>query len=88
MQQITLSVEQLRGMIGLRVRYRGSDYQVIEVLEDGPELVLSDLRGSGEVQNDLHGQAHRLAPRTECVPVLNTARDGLHQEFLALELLD
>ncbi len=88
MQQITLSVEQLRGMIGLRVRYRGCDYQVIEVLEDGPSLVLGELHGGAEVQNNLHGQAHRLAPHTESVPVLNTDRDGLHQEFLALELLD
>lgn len=87
MAEIELSVEQLRGMIGLRVRYRGGRYQVIEVLDDGPALVLTDLNG-GAVQNNLQGQAHRLAPHTECVPVLTTGRDALHPEFLALELLD
>jgi len=87
MSKIEITVEQLRMMIGMRVRYRDTEYQVIEVLEDGPSIVLLDDQSEPAVQSNLLGLAHRRVPNTETVPVLSADRIELHPEFLALDLL-
>ena len=37
-----LQVEHLRELIGLKVKHQGSQWEIIEILEDGPALVLRD----------------------------------------------
>ncbi len=88
MSQIELTVTQLRSLIGLHVRYYGKDYQIIEVLEDGPALVLHDSAAHPTIQANLLGNATRRAPHTETVRVLSPDRDELHPDFLALELIE
>jgi hypothetical protein len=85
MSGIVITLEQLRGMIGQKVRYEGVRCQVIEVLEDGPSLVLIDV-GEDGIQIDQYGNPRRRVPQNYTVPVLSAAADGLHPAFLALEL--
>ncbi len=88
MNTLDISLEQLRGMIGLRVIHLGSHCQVVEVLEDGPALVLLDLEEShSTIQADQHGEAHRRVPVTYTIPVLNPDATGFSADFLALEPL-
>jgi hypothetical protein len=87
MSQLVITVEQLRGMIGLEVRYRGLSFTVIEVLEDGPSLVLLDRAAGLDIQPSLLGVANRRVAQAETVPVLSDDRTELHAEFLAIELL-
>ncbi len=82
-----ITPEQLRALIGQRVLHEGCLCQVIEVLEEGPCLVLQDL-GGPDIQPDQYGEAHRLAPRTYTVPVWDEAQGELHAKFLALEFLE
>jgi hypothetical protein len=86
MSEIVITFEQLRSMIGLTVRYYGRLYQIIEVLEDGPSLVLLAAESQRTIQPSLTGEATRRAPQTETVRVLSTDRSELHYDFLALEL--
>lgn len=86
MGEIVITVEQLRGMIGVHVRYQGTAYRVIEVLEDGPSLVLLDCGAETTIQPNLLGNPTRRVPHTETVRVLSEDRRELHSEFLALEL--
>lgn len=83
---IEISLDQLRGMIGLRVRHEGGVYQIIEVLEDGPSLVLENRQQATSQQADQYGDPGRWVPTTCTVPVLVGARDALHPSFLALDL--
>lgn len=88
MADIDISLEQLRGMIGLSVRHEGGLYRVIEVLEDGPSLVLQSGRRDSTLQSNQFGDPHRWVPATETVPVLTAERDALHPTFLALDLVE
>ena len=40
MSGIKIHLDQLRNMIGIKLHYQGIPCQVVEVLEDGPSLVL------------------------------------------------
>lgn len=85
MSQLELNIEQMRGMIGLQVSYHGARYLVIEVLEDGPSLVLMDPEAEPSIQLNLHGNASRRVPCTETINVLSRNDGELHPDFLALQ---
>ncbi|HKJ71156.1 MAG TPA: hypothetical protein VKA55_05345 [Gammaproteobacteria bacterium] len=75
----------LSGLIGRRAEYAGEPYTVIELLPDGPQLVLQHARQKS-IQDDLQGRAYRRVPYTECLPVLDA--DGSPSDLLDLLLLD
>lgn len=88
MEEISISLEQLRRMIGIQVCRQGTACVVIEVLEDNVALVLQAIAGEAAIQSNQFGDARRRVPPTFTVPVLNAAHDGLHPDFLALDLID
>lgn len=87
MDEIFLSLPQLRGMIGLRVSFLGRVYTVIEVLEIPPAIVLESTAENAVIQPDAHGYARRHVAETITVPVLAQNRKELHPDFLAIDLL-
>jgi hypothetical protein len=88
MDEIVITLSQLRGMIGLRVRFEDAEWQVIEVLEDGPSLVLEGLQQTRALQADQYGETSRWVPHRVTVPVLAEGHRELHRDFLALDLFD
>ncbi len=86
MSEIVITLDQLRRMIGIKVRYEGSLWQVIEVLEDGPSLVLESIRAPKVIQADKFGDGHRRTAEYLTIPVLTADRSELHPQFLALDL--
>jgi hypothetical protein len=87
MSEIIITLDQLRSMIGLRLMHQGILCQVIEVLEDGPSLVLQSIDEAPSIQPNQHGEATRRTPVTYTVPVLNQDKTELHAQFLALDLI-
>jgi len=85
---IQLNTEQMRDMIGLRVKYHEVYCQVIEIIEDGPSLILEDLEMHISIQADQHGEAHRKVPKTYTVTILSQDMSEFSPAFLALEPLD
>ncbi|WP_303905823.1 hypothetical protein [Thiohalomonas denitrificans] len=85
MPELDFSMEQLRGMIGIEVKHRGIPCRVIEVLDDGPTLVLQDLNRR-DMQTDQYGDPRRRVPATYTVPVLDTDCRSIHPDFLGLDL--
>ncbi|MDX1824039.1 MAG: hypothetical protein R3354_04940 [Thiohalomonadales bacterium] len=86
MTELIITLDQLRSMIGLRLIHQGITCQVIEVLEDGPSLVLQSIHETPTIQPNQHGEAQRRTPVTYTVPVLTRDRSELHPQFLALDL--
>lgn len=87
MHEIQITLDQLRGMIGVRVRFQSRPWEVIEVLEDGPTLVLGTLEAIRVLQADQYNEGYRRVPERVTVPVLSADRKALHPEFLALDLI-
>jgi len=87
MEKLPISLSQLQGMIGMYLRWRGVDYAVVEVLEDGPALVAQSLAASTAIQGDVHGRARREVQQVVIIPVLSPDKTLLHSEFLEIELL-
>lgn len=85
---IQLDTEQMRSMIGLRVKYHEVYCQVIEIIEDGPSIVLEDLEMHISIQADQHGEAHRKVPKNYTITILSKDQYEFSPEFLALEPLD
>ncbi len=79
----SLSTAALRRLIGQPVHYDGLPCQVIELLEDGPALVLRGTDRHAEVQEDQYGNPSRLVSATFTVPIYSAGTE-LHPEFLAL----
>ena len=88
MSEIEITLDQLRGLIGIHVEFNFARYEVIEVLEDGPSLVLQASDRHTTIQPNQHGEAHRRVPYTVTIPVLNDDGSGLSAELLSLELVD
>jgi hypothetical protein len=88
MPEIVITLDQLRSMIGLRLLYQGILCRVIEVLEDGPSLVLQSIEEEPSIQANQHGEATRRTPVSYTVPVLNDTQTELHPQFLELDLVE
>jgi len=88
MSELIISIEQLRGLIGLEVIYEGEDCRVIEIIEDNLSIVLAHEDRDSTIQSDQHGHARRKVPQTTIIPVLNGTGDEFSQQFLCLELLE
>lgn len=87
MPHTAVSLEQLRALIGRRVRHAGVQCQVIEILEDGPALVLQDCEQHTIIQPDQHGEAHRRVAPTFIVPLAGDEPGELNPTFVNLQLL-
>lgn len=74
--------ESLEALIGRRAEYAGEPYSVIEILPDGPQLVLQH-RDHMAIQQDLQGRAYRRVPETVCLEL----HDEHGQPSPQLELL-
>lgn len=82
-----LSLSQLRRLIGQPVSHRGTTCHVIEVLADGPSLVLQDAGGNTDLQDDRFGEPGRLVPRIYTIPLRDDSGNALHPDFARLGLL-
>ena len=87
MQELYLSLNQLRGMIGLRILYSGTTYTVIEVLEDNPCIVVQADQPDSHIQADAYGNARRQVRDTLTIPVFSNDKTELHVNFLRIDLL-
>ncbi len=87
MTTLKFSLHQLRGMIGVVVSYEGQRFQVIEVLEDGPYLVLQHSEDTS-LQPDQHGDPRRRVPHTVTIPVFEKNGSEFHSRLLSLDLIE
>jgi len=88
MKNTDTKVDDLRNLIGTRARYQGSLFEIIEVLEDGPALVLQDCDKHTIIQADQHGEAHRRVPQTMTLPISITKSGEIDTKSIGLVLLD
>lgn len=82
---LPITVKELRAIIGMDVIYHGQHAQVIEVLEEGPSLVLQ-ASGTDVIQSNMLGHPTRRSPETLTVRVLSEDGKALHKDFLDLDL--
>lgn len=80
-------IKTLRSHIGHYARHKHIIYEVIEVLEETPALVLQDCEHTS-IQADQHGEAHRRVPRIRTITI--PADDQGHYDIseVDIELLD
>ena len=83
---IDISVDRLRDLIGNEVHYDGKACQIIEILEDGPSLILQHSDLLTHIQPDQHGEARRKVPTTVTIPVLDQERNTYSKAFRSLNL--
>lgn len=86
MQNHTLTFASLRNLIGRDVHFEGLPCRIIEILEDGPHLILQHKEDHTTIQPDQHGEAHRVVPSTITVPVMDVDGSGWSTDFNALNL--
>jgi hypothetical protein len=77
----------LRKLIGARARHHGEIYEIVEVIEDEPALVLQDARHS-TIQADQYGEAHRRVPSTVTVKLPVTASGAIDLAAMDIDLVD
>lgn len=68
----------LNAAIGRTAIIEGRHIRVIDVLAEGPALVLEDQDEQGVVQADVHGNPQRRVPHTATIPLTSSVRPGLH----------
>ena len=77
-------MERLRSLIGQHVSHLGIACQIIEVLEDGPSLVLQESTPHSIIQADQHGEAHRRVVPSHTVPVRDAVSGQINPAFAKL----
>ena len=87
LSQIDLSLEQLRTLIGIRVIHSGELYQIIEVIESDPGLILQHCTNEKLIQENQFGDPTRRVTKSITIQVLTKDRTELHPQFLALDLI-
>ena len=73
----SLSIESLRNLLGIEVEFLGRRCRIVEVLEEGPQIVVQCLE-QRTIQPNQYGDASRRVPETHALPVAE-----LDPEFLA-----
>lgn len=69
MYQHSEIIDKLRQYLGKNVSYQGTIYEVMEILEETPALVLQDCEHHTTIQADQHGEAHRRVPQTRTITI-------------------
>ncbi len=87
MHETMINVDRLRNLIGHEVVFAGVSCQIIEVLEDGPALILQHSHQHTTIQADQHGEAHRRVPSTITIQIYDPQGVALHADFSSLNLL-
>ena len=87
MQEITITLKQLRNMIGIHVYHQGVACHIVEVLEDGPSIVLKCL-DEDHIQANQYGDPSRRVAQTFIIPVLSIDGGTIHPAYLALDLIE
>lgn len=87
MPNINLSMEQLRTLIGVRVMHSGERYQIIEVIESDPGLILQNCTDEKFIQENQFGDPTRRVPKSITIQILTKDKKELHPQFLALDLV-
>ena len=85
MNDTPTSLSQLRQLIGARVRYLEELWKIIEILDDGPILILESLERR-VVQQNQYGEGHRRVPHRVSIPVFNPDKQSLNPDFRALTI--
>ena len=77
-------LKRLRSLIGKEAHYEGRPCQLIEVLEDGAQVVLecNEVGSHYAIQTNQYGEPYHRVPRTIIVPVFDTKTKGLNPLFL------
>lgn len=75
----------LRESIGLIVEHHGRRCVIVEVLDEGPTLVVQ-CRQERDIQADQFGNAKRRVPPVHHIPVFNEDGTSLHPDYEALGL--
>ena len=75
----------LQTWLGREVAWRGQRYRVVEVLDDGPALVLESASAAHHIQPDAHGRPHREARDTLLIPLWDPERQERHADFTELD---
>ncbi|MFN2309826.1 MAG: hypothetical protein ABR553_08865 [Gammaproteobacteria bacterium] len=86
MDTLDLDLARLRTCIGQELDFDGHHCRIIEILEDGPALVLACESAAAVIQPDQYGDANRRVTLTRTVPVLSSDQLQFHPEFLRLNL--
>ncbi len=68
----SLPLSRLRQCIGRSLEIQGRRCQVIDILEDGPQMVIQVI-GEVSIQADQWGEAHRRTPETFSMVVYDEA---------------
>lgn len=77
-------LEHLQQYIGCEITYKGKRCQLVEILDDGPSLVLMCLQPGTAIQSNQHGGANRRVNETHTVPCLSEIHDDLHPVLKAI----
>ena len=88
MSRLCITTDKLRDMIGLNVRHEGVACCVVEVIDEGPSIVLECRDHRLSIQPDQFGEAHRRVPQTFTVSILSVEMTEFSSSFLSLEPLD
>ena len=78
------NLEQMRGLIGRRINYQGIECQIIEVLEDGPSVVLEECTAHTVIQDDQYGEGHRRVAPAFSIPLWDAQSGGLNPALAGL----
>ncbi|EDY86756.1 hypothetical protein GP5015_1555 [gamma proteobacterium HTCC5015] len=77
-------------LVGVRGVYRGREFTLIEVMDDGPSVVLEPTETDNVVQNTAQGEAKRYAQSSYTLPFLSPVNGDIHpvlQDFLGNDIL-
>jgi len=88
MRSSQTNVNHLRDLIGMHARYLGELFEIIEILEDGPALVLQNCDEQTTIQADQLGEAHRRVPQTMTLPITLSMSGEIDTKSIGLVLLD
>lgn len=76
----------LRDLLGSEVTHQGVRCRLLEVLDDGPFVILEDCEKNMTIQENQYGGLWRRVPQVYTVPVIKDGTCDLHPQFEALNL--
>lgn len=87
MEELTLLLARLHSQIGAQATYRNSVYNILEIIDDIPAIIIQKDSPSSSIQSDMYGRARKHTKDVVTISILNSDKTDIGSEFHNLRFI-
>ena len=87
MVELTILLARLHSQIGAQATYRNSLYNILEIIDDIPAIIIQKDMPPSSIQGDMYGRARKHTKDVVTIHILNSDKSDIGSEFQNLRFI-